>query len=413
MTKSCAVPKALVWKAFQRVKANGGSAGVDQQSIAKFEEHLGDNLYKLWNRMASGSYFPPPVKAAPIPKKSGGVRILGVPTVADRVAQTVVKLVLEPGFESVFDRDSFGYRPGRSALDAVALVRRRSWDYDWVVEFDIKGLFDNIDHELLLRAVRKHCTTPWVLMCVERWLKAPMETAEGHRVARERGTPQGGVVSPLLANLFLHYALDAWMRRKMPSVRFCRYADDAVIHCKSEAQAQLVLRKLEARLRECRLELHPEKTRIVYCQDVNRQRTYPTVQFTFLGYTFRPRKAVDKYGRVYVNFSPGVSRAALTAMRQTVRGWHLQLMNDKELRDLSNMFGPVLRGWSNYYGRFYPSAMQPLWRHVNDYLVRWMQRKYKRQARGVIRAARALGRVAERMPTAFVHWEKGFVPAAR
>jgi RNA-directed DNA polymerase len=298
-------------------------------------------------------------------------------------------------------------------LDALALVRRRSWDYDWVVEFDIKGLFDNIDHELLMRAVRKHCTTPWVLLYVERWLTAPMETAEGKRVVRERGTPQGGVVSPLLANLFLHYALDVWMRRKMPSVRFCRYADDAVIHCKSEAQAQLVLRKLATRLRECGLELHRDKTRIVYCQDINRRGTYPTVQFTFLGYTYRPRKAVDKYGRVYVNFSPGVSRDALTAMRQTVRGWHLQLMNDKELSDLSNMFGPVLRGWSNYYGRFYPSAMKPLWRHVNDYLVRWMQRKYKRLARGVIRAAQALGRVAERAPTAFVHWEKGFVPATR
>jgi len=413
MTKPYAIPKALVWNAFQRVKANGGSAGVDQQSIAKFEEHLGDNLYKLWNRLASGSYFPPPVKAVPIPKKSGGVRILGVPTVADRVAQTVVKLVLEPVLEPVFDRDSFGYRPGRSALDAVALVRRRSWDYDWVVEFDIKGLFDNIDHELLMRAVRKHCTTPWVLLYVERWLKAPMEAANGERVARERGTPQAGVVSPLLANLFLHYTLDAWMRRKMPSVRFCRYADDAVIHCKSEAQAQLVLRKLATRLRECGLELHPGKTRIVYCQDINRRGTYPTVQFTFLGYTFRPRKAVDKYGRVYVNFSPGVSRDALTAMRQAVRGWHLQLMNDKELSDLSNMFGPVLRGWANYYGRFYPSAMRPLWRHVNDYLVRWMQRKYKHLARGVTRAARALGRVAERAPAAFVHWEQGCIPAAR
>ena len=413
MTKPFAVPKSLVWRAFQRVKANGGSAGVDDESIATFEKHLGDNLYRIWNRMASGSYFPPPVKAVPIPKKSGGVRILGVPTVADRVAQTVVKTVLEPVLESVFDRDSFGYRPGRSALDAVELVRRRSWKYDWVVEFDIKGLFDNIDHELLLRAVRKHCKTPWMLLYIERWLKAPMETEDGTRTARERGTPQGGVVSPLLANLFLHYALDAWMRREMRSVRFCRYADDGVIHCKSEAQAQLVVRKLGERLRECKLELHPEKTKIVYCRDVNRQGTYPTIQFTFLGYTFRPRKAVDKYGRVYVNFSPGVSREALTAMRQTVRGWHLQLMCDKELSDLSNMFGPVLRGWSNYYGRFYPTALYPLWRHVNDYLVRWMRRKYKRLARGVIRAAHALGRVAERNPRSFVHWEKGCFPAAR
>ena len=413
MTKPFDIPKMRVWKAFQRVKANGGSAGVDNESMAKFEKHLGDNLYKLWNRMGSGSYFPPPVKAVPIPKKSGGVRILGVPTVADRVAQTVVKQVLEPVLESVFDRDSFGYRPGRSALDAVVLVRRRSWKYDWVVELDIKGVFDNIDHELLLRAVRKHCDTPWVLLYIERWLKAPMETADGERMARERGTPQGGVVSPLLANLFLHDAVDAWMRRAMRSVRFCRYADDGVIHCKSEAQAQLVLRKLGDRLRECGLEWHPGKTKIVYCQDINRQGQYPTIQFTFLGDTFRPRKAVDKYGRVYVNFSPGVSREALTAMRQTVRGWHRQLMCDKELRDLSKMFGPVLRGWSNYYGRFYPTAMKPLWRHVNDDLVRWMQRKYKRLARGVTRAARALGRVAEREPMAFGHWEKGFIPAAR
>jgi len=322
----------------------------------------------------------------------------------------VVKLVLEPLLEPVFDRDSFGYRPGRSALDAVALVRRRSWDYDWVVEFDIKGLFDNIDHELLMRAVRKHCRIPWVLLYVERWLTAPMETPEGTSVARERGTPQGGVVSPLLANLFLHYALDAWLRREMRSVRFCRYADDAVIHCQSEAQARLVLRKLEERLRACGLELHPEKTRIVYCHDVNRQGTYPTIHFTFLGYTFRPRKAVDKYGRVYVNFSPGVSREALRAMRQTVRGWHLQLMNDKELSDLSKMFGPVIRGWANYYGRFHSKALKPLWRHVNDYLVRWMRRKHKHLARGVTRAARALARLADSAPRSFVHWEWGFLP---
>jgi RNA-directed DNA polymerase len=412
MTRPFVIPKRLVWEAYQRVKANGGSAGVDQESIETFESKLGDNLYKLWSRMESGSYFPPPVKAVPIPKKSGGTRILGVPTVADRVAQTVVKMILEPMLEPVFDANSYGYRPGRSALDAVAVVRRRSWDHDWVVEFDIKGLFDNIDHELLMRAVRKHCAVPWVLLYVERWLKAPMEV-DGERVARERGTPQGGVVSPLLANLFLHYAMDNWLRRHYASVRFCRYADDGVLHCQSEEQAQRVLRDLGERLRQCGLELHPEKTRIVYCQDVNRTAQYPTVKFTFLGYTFQPRKAVDKYGRVYVNFSPAVSRDAMKAMRQRVRGWHLQLKCDKELSDLSSMFGPVLRGWANYYGRFYPTALKPLWQHVNSYLVRWMQRKYKRLARGVIRAARALGRLAERAPRSFVHWERGFAPAAR
>lgn len=256
MTKPYQIPKALVWEAYKRVKANGGAAGVDKESIEVFEGKLGDNLYKLWNRLCSGSYFPPPVKGVPIPKKSGGVRMLGVPTVADRVAQTVVKLVLEPVLEPLFHCNSYGYRPGRSALDAVALVRQRSWEYNWVVEYDIKGLFDNIDHELLLRALRKHCQTPWVLLYVDRWLKAPMEGEDGKLVERTRGTPQGGVVSPLLANLFLHYALDVWITRNMRSVRICRYADDGVIHCKSEEQAKLVMRKVKERLRDCKLEMH-------------------------------------------------------------------------------------------------------------------------------------------------------------
>jgi len=272
VTKPFNISKAQVWKAFLRVKANGGSEGVDGESIEEFERTLSGNLYKLWNRMGSGSYFPPPVRAVPIPKKSGGTRILGVPTVADRVAQTVVKMILEPLLEPVFDDNSFGYRPGRSALDAIALVRRRCWKYDWVVEFDIKGLFDNIDHGLLLRAVRKHCSVPWVLLYIERWLTAPMVLEGGQRIARERGTPQGGVVSPVLANLFLHYAIDAWIRREMKSVRLCRYADDGVIHCKSEAQARMVVWKLSERLRECGLELHP--TRIAYCADINRRGPY-------------------------------------------------------------------------------------------------------------------------------------------
>ena len=410
MTKPFEIPKALVWKAFQRVRSNGGSAGIDQESLAVFERNLGNNLYKIWNRMGSGSYFPPPVKAVPIPKKNGGTRTLGVPTVADRVAQTAVKLVLEPLLEPVFDRDSFGYRPGRSAMDAVELVRRRSWDYDWVVEFDIQALFDRIDHKLLLRAVRKHCSVPWVLLYIERWLKAPMVLGDGTKVARDRGTPQGGVVSPLLANLFLHYALDAWVRRELPSVRLCRYADDGVIHCQSEAQARLALRRLGERLGECGLELHPGKTRIVYCQDINRRQAHSEIQFTFLGYTFRPRKAVDRYGRVYVNFSPAVSRDALRAMRQRVRSWHLQLKSDKELSDLSKMFNPVLRGWANYYGRFYASGLSPLWRHVNEHLTRWMQRKYKRLHGHKIRAGETLGKLAASSRKAFVHWERGIFP---
>lgn len=409
MTKPFNIPKALVWKAFKQVKANGGSAGVDKESIEMFEGNLSGNLYKLWNRLGSGSYFPPPVKGVPIPKKSGGVRMLGVPTVADRVAQTVVKNVLEPILEPLFHRNSYGYRPGKSALDAVAMVRRRSWEYDWVVEYDIKGLFDNIDHELLLRALRKHCQTPWILLYIERWLKAPMEGEDGKLVERAKGTPQGGVVSPLLANLFLHYALDVWLVRNMRSVRFVRYADDGVIHCKSEEQAKLVMRMVQYRLRECRLEMHPEKSRIVYCKDVNRQEVYPVIQFTFLGYCFRPRKAVDKYGRVYVNFAPAVSREALKAMRQTVRGWHIQLKCDKSLQDLSNMFNPVIRGWKNYYGRFHSSAMKPLWRSINAYLARWLMRKYKHLAKRRTRAYRELSRLAVKLPGMFVQWESRFL----
>lgn len=412
MTKPYEIPKAWIWEAYQRVRANRGSAGVDQESIEQFERRLGDNLYVVWNRLCSGSYLPPPVKGVPIPKKAGGVRLLGVPTVADRVAQAVVKGVLEPILEPIFHRNSYGYRPGRSALDAVALVRQRCWEYDWVIEFDIKGLFDNIDHELLMRAVRKHCQNPWVLMYIERWLKAPMEMADGQRVERTRGTPQGGVISPLLANLFMHYAFDRWVTEHLRSVRFCRYADDGVIHCKSQTQAEYVLRRLAARFGECGLELHPDKTRIVYCRDINRPDDHPVIQFTFLGYTFRPRKAVDKHGRVYVNFAPAVSRDALRAMRQTIRGWHLQLQCDRQLGDLSRRFNPVLRGWLNYYGRFYGSAMADVWKHLNAYLARWLMRKHKSLARHKRRARAVLGRLAAAWPRAFVHWELGYAPSA-
>lgn len=408
MAKAFDISKALIMQAFQRVKENGGSAGVDSESICKFEENLKDNLYKLWNRLSSGSYFPPPVKGVPIPKKSGGIRMLGVPTVADRVAQTAVKLILEPILEPLFHDDSYGYRPGRSALDAIELVRRRNWKYDWVIEFDIKGLFDNIDHQLLLKFLRQHCQIPWILLYVKRWLKAPMQQTDGVLKERTCGTPQGGVVSPILANLFLHYAFDVWVSKHLRSIRFCRYADDGVMHCKSRKQAEYVLKVLGERFRDCGLELHPDKTRIVYCKDVNRQEDYPNIAFTFLGYTFRPRRAKDKYGRVYLNFSPAVSRDAQRAMRQTIRGWHVQLKCDKELTDLSTMFDSVLRGWQNYYGRFYASAMRAIWKHMNGYLVRWMMRKYKHLARHKTRAYKELGKLAQSSPNFFTHWKLGY-----
>jgi RNA-directed DNA polymerase len=404
------IPKRLVWEAYKEVKANGGAAGVDKESIEAFEVNLKDNLYRIWNRMSSGSYFPPPVKAVPIPKKSGGIRVLGVPTVSDRIAQTVVKKVLEPILDPVFDDNSFGYRPGRSAHDAVAITRQRCWQYDWVVEFDIKGLFDNIDHELLMKALRHHCKIRWVLLYVERWLKAPLQNSSGEFIPRDVGTPQGGVVSPLLANLFLHYAFDTWVRRTMPSVPFCRYADDGLLHCRSRKQAKFVMAAITRRFKECALEINAEKSRIVYCKDANRPEAHEDIHFDFLGFTFRPRRCVSETRGIHPNFLPAISRSSMKAISREVRSWHMQLKNDKSLVDLSNMFNLKLRGWHAYYGRFYPSALYRIWRNINGYLVRWVRRKYKRLAWHKRRARRYLRRLAEKNPRLFIHWELGYMP---
>ena len=408
--KPFAIPKQRVWQAYLEVKSKGGAAGVDHESLEDFERNLKKNLYRIWNRMSSGSYFPPAVKAVPIPKKSGGTRILGVPTVSDRIAQTVVKLLLEPILEPVFDENSFGYRPGKSAHDAIAVTRKRCWQYDWVVEFDIRGLFDNINHDMLMKALRHHCDCRWVLLYVERWLKAPLQQQDGSLKARDKGTPQGGVVSPILANLFLHYAFDAWVRRRMPRIPFCRYADDGLLHCQSRRQAEYVMRAISKRFRECGLEIHPDKSCIVYCKDVNRQQEYPRISFTFLGYTFRPRRCVDKKGTLHPNFLPAISRSAKKEINRHIRSWHVQLKNEKTLSDLSRMFNPILRGWNAYYGRFYPSALRQLWRNFNRYLVHWMRRKFKNLSRHWQRTRQRLDRFARAHAHLFVHWGLGVFP---
>lgn len=411
-TKPYEISKHVVLEAFQRVKANRGAAGVDNESLESFEANLKNNLYKIWNRMSSGSYFPPPVKAVEIPKKSGGVRVLGVPTVADRVAQMVVKIYFEPKVEPHFHRDSYGYRPGKSAADALAATRQRCWRYDWVLEFDIKGLFDNIDHELLMKAVRKHTDNPWVLLYIERWLKAPFQMPDGTLAVRTRGTPQGGVISPVLANLFLHYAFDHWMAKKHPDKQFARYADDAVAHCHSEEDARKLRSSLEKRFAECGLELHPTKTRIVYCKDDNRRGDYPETKFDFLGYTFRPRTAKSKHGEYFISFAPAVSNKAKKAMRQTIHDWRMHLKPNKTIEDLAHMFTPVIRGWINYYGRFYKSGLYPVLKHLNRALVRWVRRKYKTLARSQRRATHWLGKIARREPELFPHWQLGILPSA-
>lgn len=404
------IPKQLVWKAYKLVKANGGAAGVDEQSLMEFERDLGNNLYRIWNRMSSGSYFPPPVKAVTIAKKSGGERILGIPTVSDRIAQAVVKLMIEPKIEPYFHEDSYGYRPGKSAHQALEVTRQRCWRHDWVLEFDILGLFDNIDHGLLMKAVRHHTECRWVLLYIERWLTAPIQGKDGKMGKREKGTPQGGVISPLLANLFLHYAFDRWMASHFPKVPFCRYADDGLVHCRSLKQANYLKDRIEQRMKDCGLELHPRKTGIIYCWDVNRQQEYENIQFDFLGYTFRPRRSKDRYGRIFVNFTPAMSRGAMKIIRQTIRGWHIQLKSDKSIEDLGRMFNSEVCGWMNYYCRFYPSGFRPVAKHLDLVLARWAMRKYKRLRGHRRRAIHWIGRVARSKPWLFPHWQKGFLP---
>jgi len=402
--KPYCISKRTVWEAYQQVRANRGSAGIDDETIAMFEENLSRNLYKLWNRMSSGSYFPPAVKQVEIPKISGDMRKLGIPTVSDRIAQTVVKHHIEPTLDSVFHPDSYGYRPGRSAKQAIAVTRERCWRYDWVVEFDIKAAFDQIDHLLLMKAARKHIKEDWILLYIERWLTAPFETTAGTCVLRERGTPQGGVVSPLLMNLFMHYAFDCWMERNFPQNPFARYADDGVIHCRHLNEAQAVMQSIALRLSECGLEMHPEKSKIVYCKDSNRTGVYPHVKFTYLGFTFRPREAKSKKNRIFSSYLPGASDNAMKRMRQTIRGWRLHRQTEETLDMLAGKCNATIRGWWNYYGAFYKKGMYRLFQYLDRKLELWARRKYKTLSRHKRRSVEWLSKMKVDFPRLFIHW---------
>jgi group II intron reverse transcriptase/maturase len=376
--------------------------------MAEFEKELRPNLYKLWNRMSSGCYFPPPVKGVAIPKKSGGERLLGIPTVGDRICQMVVKLQFEPEVEKVFLPDSYGYRPNKSAHGAIEVTRARCWKQDWVVEFDIKGLFDNLSHELLMKAVRFHTQERWVLLYIERWLKAGMQMPNNELRDRTCGTPQGGVISPVLSNLFMHYAFDRWMQRTFRGVFWCRYADDGLVHCETLAQAEQILAALRVRFKACGLEVHPDKTRIIYCKDTNRKNKYQNQSFVFLGYEFRARGCKNsKNGILFSNFSPAASPNAVKSMSQTIRETRVRKRTELSLSEIAGRFNPILRGWLNYYGRFHQSALRKVWRYVNQTLVGWARKKYKALKRCRTRASRFLARICEEQPHLFAHWPKG------
>ncbi len=404
------ISKQLVWEAYRKVAANKGAAGVDGQSIAEFEQDLKNNLFRLWNRMSSGSYFPPPVRSVEILKRDGGIRVLGVPTVADRIAQTVVTMVLEPVLEPVFHDDSYGYRPGRSALDALDATRRRCWKSDWVVDLDIRAFFDTIDHDLLMKAVAHHTDLAWVVLYVGRWLTAPLQHPDGSLTVRGRGSPQGSAASPLLANLFMHYAFDSWMARTYPDVTFERYCDDVVVHCRSHAQSVLVRDAIGARLAQVGLELHPVKTKIVYCKDANQRGSAAFEQFTFLGYTFRPRLAKTKAGNFFVSFSPAVSRDAVVRIGRTIRSWRIHRRSDLTFPEIVANINLRVTGWIAYYGQFYKSALYAVLRGINTYLMRWARRKYKSLKHSPKRAWALLADMATRVPEMFAHWRFGVLP---
>ncbi|MBV8870443.1 MAG: group II intron reverse transcriptase/maturase [Acetobacteraceae bacterium] len=403
--RSFEISKRLVFEAWKRVRANRGAPGVDRQSITDFESNEGNLLYKLWSRMSAGSYMPAPVRAVEIPKDHGaGVRVLGVPTTADRVAQAAVAAWLEERLEPVFHPDSYGYRPGRRAHQALAVTRRRCWKQDWVLDLDIRSFFDSVPHDLMMKAVAHHTQERWVLLYIERWLKAPMQMPDGTLVARNRGTPQGSPISPLLANLFLTYAFDLWMTREHPGVLFERYADDIVCHCGTEGEARRLSQRIAERLKAVGLELNAEKTKVVYCKDANRRGKAEHTSFDFLGYTFRQRLARGPRG-LFMSFAPALSPSARKAISSAIRAWHLRRRSGSDLSSIAAEINPQVRGWIGYYGAFYRSELRFLVYRIDQHLVRWARHKFKRLRYHPVRAWAWLAAVKRRDPSLFAHWQ--------
>lgn len=414
-TRVFPITKEQVWESFKLVKANGGSAGVDGITIDDIAAKPRKHLYPVWNRLASGSYYPPAVKRVEIPKSDGGVRPLGIPTVKDRVAQMVIARELEKQVDKHFSPNSFGYRPDKSAHQAIEQARINCWRYPWVIDVDIKGFFDNIDQELLLHAVGKFTSKKHILLYVQRWLKAPVQLKDGTQLQNlEKGTPQGGVISPLLANIFLHFVFDKWMEEKFSNNPFERYADDIIIHAKNEPEARHLLKSMKARFEQCKLELHPAKTKLVYCNRKGRRKRKEAKerQFDFLGYTFRSRSVQTKEGTIIFGFSPSISRKSTKRISEEGRKLGFHRWTHLDIVGLSKALRSKIRGWLNYYGKFHKSAMKMAFRHLNSRLVKWAYNKYKRfKRRKVLRPARLwLRQLSKEYTYLFPMWQHGFTP---
>lgn len=399
----------MVWQAYQEVRANGGSGGVDGMEIKDYEQDLSNHLYKLWNRLSSGSYFPSPVKEVQIPKGDGKTRSLGIPTIADRTAQMVVKNYLEPRLEKVFSKHSYGYRPGRSAHEALAEVRKNCNYYNWAIDLDIAKFFDTIDHELLRKAIGLHVEEKWVKLYIDRWLASEVLTVNQVKIRKQgKGTPQGGVISPLLANLFLHYVIDKWLEKYIPGVKYTRYADDMVIHCRSEQDCKVVLQQVIQRFRQCKLEVNESKTHLVYCKDDFRKGSAETVKFDFLGYTFKPRTTKTKPTQLGLRFDLGISKKSRVKITQELRRSKYLMRTDITLEQVAQYLNPKITGWINYYGKYRKYLLRTIIRRINRRIQRWMRAKYKRLKNSVARAAKMLKRISEETPQLFAHWRAGF-----
>lgn len=407
--RSIPITEDMVLKAYWKVKENRGSTGVDKVSLEEFHNDLTKNVYKIWNRLTSGSYFPPSVREVAIPKKDGSERKLGIPTVSDRIAQQVIKNYLEPRLEVEFHENSYGYRPLKSAHQAVEEVQKNVRNYAWVLDMDIKSFFDEVDHELMMKALDKHVEEKWLKMYVIRWLKATVETKTGELIHREgKGTPQGGVISPLLANLYLHYVLDKWLEKNHKGIRFVRYADDVIIHCRSEEETKTILESVKIRLGACGLRLHEQKTKIVYCQDYRREKKDFPKKFDFLGFSFQPVSKKSHRGGMFLGYNCVISTSSKKRIVQELKQAKIHRWSGQTIEEIASYLSPKIRGWVNYYGKFCRNDLQRVFRVLHFRLMKWVLNKYKVFGRSIRKSYTYLIQLHTHRPELFYHWKKGY-----